>query len=567
MIYSVFLYKNNVNVDVESHKVIECNFLSSKKTLLINEEIHLSQRDTCKYQCDICSQEKEERFAFKERFLIKNNHSICVKCFKKMNSIKKYGVDHPFKSEKVKMKINETKIDRYGDKNYNNYNKIRKTNIKRYGTECSLHNPEIKKKTLKTFKEKYGGHHTKNEKFKNRIKNQSLENYGVEYSFQRDDVIKRIKDTKRLKYGNEHYSNRDKFKETLMKNFLIKKISNLYNVKPLFDLSEYNGVHDLYKWKCLECGEEFFDNIDNGTDPICRNCFPKKYGKEEDEVFEFLSQELAINNIIRNDRSVLEGKEIDFYLPDFNLGIELDGLYWHSNLYTEKKYHRVKTENCLEKGIQLIHIFEDEWVLKNNIVKNRLKYILTNNVDRVYARKTIVREIDSKIKNEFLQKNHLQGPDKSTIKLGLFQESDLISVMTFSKPRVSLGYKNIENDVWELSRFSSTKRVVGGASKMLAYFEKNWRPKKIISFADMRWSMGNLYKQLGFKFEYKTEPNYWYFKSGSLERFHRFKFRKDRLKTFENFSKDKTEKQIMEESNYLRIYDCGNYKFTKTIVR
>ena len=211
---------------------------------------------------------------------------------------------------------------------------------------------------------------------------------------------------------------------------------------------------------------------------------------------------------------------------------------------------------CEKQNIQLIHIFEDEWVLKQEIIKSRLKQILgVNNSIRIHARKCIIKEISPKVKNKFLEEYHIQGKDNSVIKLGAFYNNELISVMTFSHGSISKGSKNI-NDIWELNRFCSNLNyhVPGIASKLLSHFKRNYEWKEIFSYADRRWSEGNVYFQLGFELEHITKPNYWYIKNGL--RIHRFNLRKK-----PDEPKDIPEWILRAKEGYHRIYDCGHYKF------
>ena len=273
---------------------------------------------------------------------------------------------------------------------------------------------------------------------------------------------------------------------------------------------------------------------------------------------------LRTSNIdyVENDRNILNGKEIDIYIPNNNLGIEYDGLYWHSNAYKENNYHLNKTNDCEKQDIQLLHIFEDEWINKKEIVKSIIKSKLGLNDVRIYGRKCIIKEIDGRLCKEFLIENHVQGNINSKVKIGLFYDNKLVSVMTFGVKRIAMGCKiNIDGE-YEMHRFCNklNTQVIGGASKLLKYFINTYNPKLILTFADRRYSNGNLYKQLGFEFIENTKPNYWYFKSNDLNRYHRYNFRKDIL-VKDGFDATKTEHQIMEERGFSRIYDSGNMKF------
>ena len=188
--------------------------------------------------------------------------------------------------------------------------------------------------------------------------------------------------------------------------------------------------------------------------------------------------------------------------------MNLIGLRWHSDKFKQdKNYHLNKTIECEKIGYRLIHIFEDEWVNKQEIVKSKLLSIFNKEQESIYARKCIIKEIDIKIKNEFLNKTHIQGEDRANIKLGLFYENELVSVMTFCKSRFNKNYE------WELSRYSSSKHVIGSAGKLLKYFERIYKPKSLITYADRRYSQGNLYYRLGFILDHFSSPNYFYTKN------------------------------------------------------
>jgi len=281
----------------------------------------------------------------------------------------------------------------------------------------------------------------------------------------------------------------------------------------------------------------------------------------ENQLKEFIKNNYKLN-IIDKSRNIIHPYELDIYIPDLKIAFEFNGLYWHNELYKDKKYHLNKTELCEKNGIQLIHIYEDDWLYKQDIVKSIILNKLGKSINKIYARKTEVRDItDNKLVREFLDKNHLQGFIGSSVKLGLFINNELVSLMTFGKRRVTMGKKGTNEDDYELLRFCSklNTNIIGGANKLFKYFVKNHKPKEITTYADRSWSNGNLYKQMGFNYEGKTEPNYYYI----IDRIkhYRFNFRKDKL-IKEGFDPFSTERQIMLDRKIYRIYDSGNLKYT-----
>ena len=283
------------------------------------------------------------------------------------------------------------------------------------------------------------------------------------------------------------------------------------------------------------------------------------------------SGELDINNFINelglktetNKRTFVYPYELDIYIPEKKIAIEYDGLYWHNELNKDSKYHLNKTELCEKQGIRLIHIFEDEWLYKQNIVKSRLKSLLGLTDEKIYARKCKIKDVSFSDCKIFLEKNHIQGNVNAKHRYGLYYNDELVSIMTFGSKRKNLGSKS-EDESYELLRFCNklNTTVVGGASRLMNYFIKVHNPKEIISYCDRRWSIGNMYEKLGFKLDHVSRPSYFYIKGD--KRYNRFGYRKDIL-IKQGFDKNKTEHEIMLERGIYRIYDCGTkvYKWEK----
>jgi len=450
--------------------------------------------------------------------------------------------------------------------------------------KCSNTSPiEINKKNnsmKNTVDTKYGGvHYTNHPDVKDKYKQTMIERYGVDSPFHSDEIISKINKTKLDRYGNLNYSNPKKMMETKLKrygsrgynNFMARRLKkydqvlNWKHITPLFDKDffEKNGVSTRvqYDFECAVCGYKIKACLDDGYIPHCRMCSKSSSSnksKPEDEIALYLSNFNI--PIIRNDRKILNGFEIDILLPDHNIGVEHDGLYWHSNLFIDEKYHINKTKKCAFKGIQLIHIFSHQWILKQDIVKSILSSKLNKNT-RIYARKCIIKLVSAKDKKDFLDRTHLQGNCNTSINIGLYYDDILVSMICFNKSRFDKNYD------WELTRYSSElfTTITGGFSKMLSHFIKNYAPKNILSYADRCFSIGDLYTKNGFKLINATKPNYYYFKN-ALNIYNRQVFQKHKLKDrLENFDPLLTEVANMYNNGYKRFWDCGNYKFLLTI--
>lgn len=339
--------------------------------------------------------------------------------------------------------------------------------------------------------------------------------------------------------------------------FLNKIIERFPDYVDRYDFSEFEYVNNRYKATiiCKKHGEFLISpgNFLNGKGcPMCGN----HLSKGQNAIFDFVKDELGFEDAIKNCKTELKGLfEIDVYVPSMKIGIEYNGLRWHSELFKENDYHLEKLNYSIGNDIRLINVFEDEWKFKPEIVKSRIRNLLNKIEDKIYARKCKIREISYRESQNFLYETHIQGNAISKYRYGLFYNNELVSVMTFSKLRKNLNGNNEEN-VYELLRFSNKLNtiVVGGASRLLNYFIKNVRPKKIISYADKRWSNGSLYEKLGFKHIRDSKPNYYYIVNDKRE--NRFNYRKDVL-VKEGYDNSKTEHQIMKERKIYRIYDCG----------
>lgn len=287
----------------------------------------------------------------------------------------------------------------------------------------------------------------------------------------------------------------------------------------------------------------------------------QKISKPELELKEFIQNYI---NVLTNDRTLLHGKEIDILIPEKNIAIELNGAYFHSDKFKNKNYHLNKTKECEYNNYRMIHIWDNDWIFKEPIIKSNILNILGFTKNKIYARKCEIREITRLEASKFLNENHLQGYSLDKIRIGLFYENELMSVLTFSKFRKNLGNKSCIENSYELLRFCNKldTTVIGGASRLFKYFIKNYNPKQIISYANRDWSQGKLYYNLGFNFKGYTTPGYFYVKSNV--KYNRYNFRKDIL-IKEGYDPNKTEKEIMEERGFHRIWNTGNLKFIMNI--
>lgn len=322
--------------------------------------------------------------------------------------------------------------------------------------------------------------------------------------------------------------------------------------------SEYNGCFEKTKIKCKKHGIFLQTPAHHVQGTGCPECSMSE-SKWEREMREYVE---SLGVTTKKDRSIINPYEIDILIPDKNVAIEANGLYFHSVLGGNKSlsYHYDKMKKCEEKGINLIQFFEDEWHQRKDIVKSIIKNKLKLEKNVIYARKCVIKQLELKETQLFLDENHLQGNTGSSIKLGLMHNNELVSVMTFVK---ALN----EEGKYELNRFANKMNtiIVGGANKLFGHFIKNYNPKCIISFADLRISKGEIYRTLGFVFEnektIKKSISY-YYTNDYVVKHHKRNFQHSKLKNkLDKYNPSLSEDENMRMNGYDRIYDCGRMRF------
>lgn len=355
--------------------------------------------------------------------------------------------------------------------------------------------------------------------------------------------------------------------ESRIKSFekIKERFSQDYNLDILMEAESFTGVNDIKKFdvKCKECRSVFQARIDYGHKPVCRYCHPLRVNRrsgEEKEIGDYI-ESIYDGQIQYSDRSLINPWEVDIYLPELNLAIEYCGLYWHQeDMGKDKNYHRNKMIKLENKGIRLITIFGDEWINNSIIVKSRLRNFLGLVENRIGARKLELRKLSKTESIEFFKENHIQGSCDSMVSWGLLSNDIVYSAMSFSEKRIALGGKKTPSE-YELARFANKLDwvVPGAASRLLNAFKNEYNPSEIISYADLRWSQGNLYEHIGFTAQ-PDEPVGYFYTKDYVSRLNRFSFRKSVL-TKMGMPEELTEKQSMELLGYKRIWDCGIRKY------
>lgn len=303
-------------------------------------------------------------------------------------------------------------------------------------------------------------------------------------------------------------------------------------------------------------------NIQSGPTIVGR--YLKKHGMEtqtlpavstaEKHIAEWLA---GLGEVVdTSNRDIIRPLELDIVLPDHKLAIEYCGVYWHSEQRGKsRQYHKQKMELCEQAGYRLITLFSDEWEYSSEIVKTKIASIIGRDArPTTYARTCSIRDVSMLDRISFLNMHHIQGDCGSSITIGLYHEDELVAVS---------GWVNLGDDQWLLARYATSNRVVGGFSKLVKAFERRVRPKQLVSFADLRWSVGNTYTSTGWVVDKILPPDYQYSQDGHT-RVHKFNFRRANLsKLLASFDPMKSEWENCRDNNVLRIWDCGKLRLVK----
>ena len=485
-----------------SEKTCECGkltpFLSFTK----------GYREFCSATCMSSSKKvKEKRVA--------SNEATCMK---------RYGVTNPLGVKEIREKATATMVSRYGVDNFAkspmHRELVRETSQAKYGVDHPLSSPDLRDRIMRTMQNEYGGFTTQSPLLNSKMRDTMITKYGARSSWESSTLLPKL-----------HAIQLSKFIKRVSENYIICEIGD----------NTLKVTH--------ECGHQFklgfFEKIK------CPGCSGQSLpGKE---LFLFVNS--LIDNTTRNNRKILNGKELDVLCTDQNIAFEMNGVYWHHDR-SGKLPLLEKTIMAKSQGIHLIHIWDYEWWEKSDIICAIIKSKLGQVDRKINARSCIIKEIDLKTSQDFLNLHHLQGSCRSSLKLGLFYENELVGVATFGKPRFE------KFDGIELMRmcFAPGVQVRGGVSKLMSYVKES-----ILTYADARFSDARGYLAAGFTYLKQTAPGYHWFKSstGLVSRHLSTKSNLPKL-LGSKFDSRLSEDVNMRNAGFLKLIDCGHHKLVLT---
>lgn len=422
--------------------------------------------------------------------------------------------------------------------------KTRKTTNKhRYGNSNYLASELGRTKTMQTLKQKYNVENVSQIlEVQAKKRANSIIKYGVPHPSMSPEIQTKLKLTNNLKYGRNSWAqkhlsdgtinnllNRDwMYNNHITLKKTLSEISAMCQGVDVTTISRYMHYHGIY--------------VQHYT------CYTSSHERA-------LADWLTSIGVVfqQNDRTIIKPQELDIVIPHIKLAIEMCGVYWHGDWRLPRTYHADKRAQCVEAGYRLLTIFEDEWVYNTNLVKRKILNALgMQRDDKVNSRDTDVIEIDSAVRAQFLNANHIQGDGPGSITYALSHQGRIVAVATLIQQSKCL----------LLNRYATNCNVRGGFSKIMSHVQKRHPNLDIETFADLRWSDGNLYSTTGFVEVKRYGPMYCYVVN--KQRIHRSQFRKkylkDRLKTYDP---SLTEFENCDNNGITRLWDCGMIKYVK----
>lgn len=488
---------------------------------------------------------------------------------KKNTNIERYGVPNAMMSGEVQHRLAQSNLVKYGStsplNNPDIRQKVKKTTLAKYGVEYPFQSKEIRNKAVQTyitnhghindmsiprqaFKSRYGKNPFSCDWVNGKVKQTLIATYGVDHPSKSSEIAEQKRVTLNRNYGKDNpaqlHVNPELYSilmsseklEALLRQSTLSAVCDRFNVSRSLIINHHNrhGL-DIIKQRARSGYEEEIAKIlgDNGI------TFTRNYSK------------------------LCYPLQVDFYIPDHKLAIEFNGLYWHSEKSGSKSkdYHASKTKKCSEHGIQLLTIFEDEWLERQQVIVNKVLHLCGKTTQVIGARKIQVTETrDFGFVKTFLEKYHLQGKTEgiSHAYIGkVMQSGEIVAVVTIRK---------VKDNEYEMTRFCThnAANYPGLFSKFLKHIHLSLVEMQIMTtFADLRWSAGDVYEKSGFVKCEVIKPDYCYTDYHTRE--HKFNLRKNKIRVKYNVDIiGKTEKMLADELGLDRIWDCGKIKYQLT---
>jgi hypothetical protein len=396
------------------------------------------------------------------------------------------------------------------------YNR-KQTNLEKYGVEHPLQCDSVKKTSVQTCLERYGvDNPAKNQQIKQKIQQTMKDRYGCHFNQQHmtGTAIQSLSDPAWLAKNNHR---------------LLVDIAGELGVT-------YHTVSRAFEIHGLEKPDVGYNR-----------------SQGEKEIVDWLTSLGVVTDI--NRRDLLNGPEIDIWIPANRLAIEYNGLFWHcEQSKPDRLYHQKKHQLCVQHQINLIQVTDWHWRNQPNLVKSRIVAKLGMSGSKIGARQCVVQTVSAATAADFMEKNHIQGPCAATVHLALEYQNQVVCILSVGQTRFKAKAQ------WELIRFAVQQNtsVIGAASKLFQYFVQQHQPTTVISYCDLSWKTGGLYDHLGFRWKRDNGPNYWYTHQYRTWE-NRMRYQKHKLaQLLSRFDPNQTEWENMQAHGWDRYWDCGS---------
>jgi very-short-patch-repair endonuclease len=486
---------------------------------------------------------------------------------RKATCLERYGVEFPSQRAEFAQLVTATNRKKWGVDYYAQtaecQERIKQTNLQNLGCERPAQNPVILSKTQRTVQHRYGvDNPAQSADVQQQIRHTTQSRYGVDHVMQLDSTKQKLQDTCRKKYGVAHPNQIPGRAQQLAQDRL----------KKYYPTDTWQKLQDS-DWLALQNQQGKTVGTIAAELGVSASGLNKYFHKHQIDIQHHYTSQIEKQlsdhfanigvRVVTRDRSIIAPRELDLVFPDFQLAIEINGGYYHSEQFQKNpKYHLEKTLAAGSAGYELWHFWDWELMQAPEKIIHKIQHRLGMD-QRIYARTLNIVQITAAKKKEFFSQYHLQSDCVSSVNLALTDDQgQILMAASFGTSRFTKKYQ------WELLRLCSRGgvTVVGGASRLITYFVNQYLlpGQTVVSYCNRRWSQGAVYERSGFTPAGQSPPSYVYVHRGKFAGT-RYQFQKHRLKDLlKNFQSEISEADNMEQNEYYRAWDCGQLIYTLT---
>lgn len=467
---------------------------TNDKFIVRVEDLQETSKFKILVQCDVCGKQKRLEYRrYLKSFNCGGYYACCSKCALEKardTNLKIHGHIFPMQATREIWLEN---------------------NIQKFGSKYPTQSQQVKDKTRITVEERYGvSNVSKVEEFKQNSRNTNMMKRGVPHHMKLQEFIDKIADTHHQNYGM-YYTKTEEFRQ-IMSDSHNKRTTNFYH--NILDNNDY----EIISYKDLKftinhnkCGYLFeihrgqlYQRIHSFCE-VCTHCYPISNHRsvKEQELINWISTSVGNIQYEVGNRIILNRKELDIYFEQENIAIEFNGLHWHSEHKKDSFYHLDKTINCLDKNIDLFHIFEDEWIFKQDIVKSIILKKL-NLIEKVEIFEYSIKNVSIEDTLLFLSENYLSIVDIDIINnnIGLYVNNILISIICLNSDTCLIFCDKI------FTCYTDSTKI------LFEHYLKTNSNLKITSLSEYRmFKSDSIYSDLGFVKGELQEPDYFWYKN------------------------------------------------------